>query len=98
VFIAGCASTPNSFWFENGMMNFEVLEVGPKQYKLIAMGAGALKREQVERAFSIRANQLCEDKPFPYEFQSEPRQYTSSGGGFAFVHNAFKTTGVVKCR
>ncbi len=95
--LAGCASTPNSGWFENGMMSYEVLEVGQREYKLVAIGAGAHKLEQVERAFAVRADQLCDGKRLPSKLQAEQYQYSSSGGGFFFRHSAFKTTGIVKC-
>ena len=26
--LAGCASNPNSFWYEGAMMNYDVLEIG----------------------------------------------------------------------
>jgi hypothetical protein len=96
--LAGCASNPNSFWFEGAMMNYEVLEIGPRQYKLVANGAGLHKRDEVERGFLFRASQLCGGQEFSHEFQTAPYQYGSSGGGFSFTHNAFKTTGIVKCK
>lgn len=96
--IGGCASTPNSRWLEGAMMSFEVLEVGPRQYKLFANGAGAHKREEVERGFLVRAKEICDGKEFSHELQTTPYQYGSSGGGFSFTHNAFKTVGVVKCK
>lgn len=95
--LAGCASSPNSIWFEGAMMGYEVLEIGPRQYKLVAFGAGFHKKDEVERGFLFRAGQLCEGAGFNHEFQTAPYQYFSSGGGFSFTHNAFKTTGVVKC-
>jgi len=95
---AGCASNPNSRWHEGAMMNYEVLEVGPKQYKLIATGAGAHKRDEVERGFLVRAGELCNGREFSHEFQTTPYQYGSSSGGFSFTHNAFKTTGIIKCK
>ncbi len=96
--LTGCASTPNSHWFESGMMNFEVLEVGPKQYKLTGQGAGNHSAEQVRRAFELRAAKLCgSGKPNYLMPQPESYQYRSSGGGFSFVHNAFKLTSTVSC-
>jgi hypothetical protein len=97
-FIAGCASSPNSFWYEGAMMNYEVLEIGPRQYKLIANGAGAHKKDTVERGFLFRAGQLCGGQEFSHESETAPYQYGSSGGGFYFTHNAFRTTGIVKCK
>jgi hypothetical protein len=96
--IAGCASSPNSRWLEGAMMSFEVLDVGPRQYKLFANGAGAHKREEVERGFLVRARELCNGRAFSHEFETTPYQYGSSGGGFSFTHNAFRTVGVVKCK
>ena len=96
--VAGCASNPNSIWFEGAMMNYEVLEIGPRQYKLVANGAGFHKQEEVERGFLFRANQLCGGQDFSHDYQTAPYQYGSSGGGFSFTHNAFKTTGIVKCK
>lgn len=96
--IAGCASNPNSRWLEGAMMGFEVLEVGPRQYKLTANGAGAHKSAEVERGFLVRAGELCGGQNFSREYQTTPYQYGSSGGGYSFTHNAFKTVGVVKCQ
>src|SRR5437868_946182 len=95
--LAGCASNPNSLWYEGAMMHYEVLEIGPRQYKLVANGAGLHKKDEVERGFVFRAGQLCGGREFSHEFQTVPYQYGSSGGGFFFTHNAFKTTGIVKC-
>jgi len=95
--LAGCASDPNSRWYEGGMMRYEVVEIGPRQYKLFAHGAGAHKKEEVERAFLLRAGELCNGHEFSHEFQTTPYQYGSSGGGLSFTHNAFRTTGVIKC-
>ena len=94
----GCASNPNSFWYEGAMMNYQVLEIGERQYKLVANGAGRHKKEEVERGFLLRAGQLCGEKSFMHEYQTMPYQYGSSGGGFSFTHNAFRTTGMVKCK
>ncbi len=96
--IAGCASSPNSRWIEGAMMSFEVLDVGPGQYKLFANGAGAHKREEVERGFLLRASELCKGQEFSHEFQTTPYQYGSSGGGFSFTHNALNTVGIIKCK
>jgi hypothetical protein len=96
--LAGCASNPNSFWYAGAMMNYEVLEIGPRQYKLVANGAGLHKKEEVERGFLFRASQLCGGQEFSHEFQTAPYQYGSSGGGYSFTHNAFKTIGIVKCK
>lgn len=96
--IHGCASNPNSRWLEGAMMNFEVLDVGPRQYKLFVSGAGAHKREEVERGFLVRARELCGGQDFTHEMETTPYQYGSSGGGFSFSHSAFKTTGIVKCK
>lgn len=79
-------------------MGFEVLEVGPRQYKLTANGAGAHKSEEVERGFLVRARELCGGQKFSHDYQTMPYQYGSSGGGFSFTHNAFKTVGVVQCQ
>jgi hypothetical protein len=99
LFLAACSSNPNSIWFERGMMAFEVLEVGPRQYKLTANGAGAHTSEQVERGFMQRAGQLCEGRPFTHnEISSEPYQYGSTGGGYSFRHSAFKSVGIVTCK
>lgn len=95
--LSACASNPNSVWFEGAMMHYEVLEVGPRQYKLIANGAGRHKSIEVERGFIARAEQLCNGSAFSHEFQTTPYQYGSSGGGMSFTHNAFRTTGIVKC-
>ncbi|MEF8697766.1 MAG: hypothetical protein V5B36_14370 [Candidatus Accumulibacter sp. UW25] len=79
-------------------MNYDVLEIGQRQYKLIANGAGRHKREEVERGFLFRAGQLCAGQAFTQEYQTTPYQYGSSGGGYSFTHNAFRTTGIVKCK
>lgn len=95
--LAACASNPNSIWFEGAMMHYEILEIGPRQYKLIASGAGLHKKEEVERGFIFRDGQLCSGTGFSHDFQTVPYQYGSSGGGMSFTHNAFRTTGIVKC-
>ncbi|HNG04613.1 MAG TPA: hypothetical protein PLQ71_22195 [Nitrospira sp.] len=97
LFLPGCASNPNSIWFDGAMMNYEVLVIGPSQYKLVAFGAGFYKKEDVKRGFMFRAGQLCDSSGFTHEFQTVPYQYNSTGGGFFFTHNAFKASGVVKC-
>jgi hypothetical protein len=96
--LAGCVSNPNSIWFEGAMMNYEILEVGPRQYKLVASGAGLHKKEEVERGFLSRASQLCGGQDFSHDYKTIPYQYGSSGGGYSFTHNAFKTTGIVICK
>ncbi len=58
------------------MMSFEVLEVGPRQYKLFANGAGAHKREEVERGFLVRAREICDGQEFSHELLTTPYQYT----------------------
>ena len=78
------------------MMSYEILEIGPRQYKLVANGAGLHKKDEVERGFLFRAGQLCGGPNFSNDYQTTPYQYGSSGGGFSFTHNAFKTTGIVK--
>ena len=96
--LTACASDPNALYFESGMVKHEVLDIGPGQYKLTTMGAGAHKGEQVLRAFDIRAEKLCPGGKFSHPpLKLEPRQYTSSGGGFSFVHNAFQVVSVVTC-
>lgn len=96
--IASCASDPNAYFFESGMIRHEVIEVGANQYKLTTEGAGNHKGEQVLRAFVIRAEKLCPSGKFTHPpLRLEPRQYQSSGGGFTYTHNAFKSTSVVTC-
>ena len=95
--LAGCASDPNTFWYEGAMMHCEVSEIGPRQYKLVANGAGHHKQEEVERGFLFRAGQLCGGQEFSHEFQTAPYRYGLPGGGFPF-YTAFKTTGIVKCK
>lgn len=97
IFIVGCASTSNSRWFEGAMMSFQVVELGPMEYKLFAYGAGAHKKEEVERGFLVRAGELCNGAGFNHEFGTEPYQYRSYGNGYSFTHTAFKSIGIIKC-
>ena len=96
--LGGCASSQDSRWFDGAFMSFEVVEVGPRQYKVFAKGAGAHTPEEVERGFLVRADELCLGKEFSHELQTTPYQYGSSGGGFSFTHDAFKTVGIVQCK
>jgi hypothetical protein len=95
--IAACASDPNLIWFEGAGMSYDVLEIGPRQYKITAAGAAAHKKEAVERGFMFRAEQICNGKTFSHDFQTSPVQYTSPVMTFSPTFNAFRTTGLVKC-
>lgn len=94
----GCASNPNAIWYEGSVMGFDVLIVGERQYKIVASGAGFHDRDEVERGFLMRAAHVCGGQEFTHEFHTEPYQYRSSGGGYSFTHDAFRTTGIVQCK
>lgn len=61
--LVGCATDPNHIWFEGAAMSFEVSETSKGSYNLVAKGAGAHNKDQVERAFLIRAVELCGGQP-----------------------------------
>jgi len=98
--LAGCgALTPNHVWHEGAVMSYEVLEIGPQQYKLVATGAGLHKQEAVERGFLFRAGQLCGGQTFAHEYQTAPFTHTLLGPrNVPTAYTTIRTSGIVKCK
>lgn len=96
--VAGCASNPNSRWFEGARMGFAVNQLEPGKYKLDAYGAGAHTKEDVERGFLMRAAELCSPKQFAYNVGTYPSSYTVVHQGYSMTYPTFQAMGTVTCK
>lgn len=56
---SGCVTNPNRFEHEGGWVTYEVLEVGTGKHKLTVEGGPDHTKAQVDRAYALRASQLC---------------------------------------
>jgi hypothetical protein len=94
--ISACAS-PNSRYVGLAPMAFDINERGPKEFFVVARGAGAHNAGDVQPGFDLRAKELCNGSEFTQDATTEPYTYDSSGGGNFYTHKAFRRAGTVKC-
>lgn len=93
IVISGCATSPDGEGLFAPTTGFKVLEVGPYQYAVEALGAAVQNKDEVEAAFLRRERRLCGGPALSHDYRSEPYQYYASTG----TYNAFKTTGRIQC-
>jgi len=75
-------------------MRFEVEQTGPTTYSLVALGAAVHTKNDVERAFLVRASELCHKGHFTQHFETGFFRYGLDTG---FIKSAYRTTGHVEC-
>ena len=89
IFISGCSTQ----WYKTLGVGYEVQELGPKQYAIVASGPGLKSQKEVEEAFDIKAKTLMGDTPYSTDYSVESYRYFSGG-----YHQGYRVRGIVKAK